>query len=203
MAVYDEVTLSNLALSNLGIGQRITALSDLNDRAKACRLWYEPTRDLMLSTFDWMVSRRKITLNLVEEDPDGADGEWKYSYRYPDTCIVARRIVVPGIGLPEAAAQPFKVGRDETGRLIFTDQEDAVLECTAFAADEGEWNDTFAQAFAWTLAKNMCPELTVDPAKAANAERESSRMISTARGTSSQEQRRHEPPASVFISSRF
>lgn len=203
MAVYDEVTLCNMALSNLGIGQRITALSDLKDTAKACRLWYDPTRDLMLSTFDWMVSRRKITLNLVEEDPDGADGEWKYSYRYPDTCIVARRIVVPGIGLPEASAQPFQVGRDDTGRLVFTDQEDAVLECTAFNEDEGEWNDTFAQAFAWTLAKNICPELTVDPGKAANAEATSERMMRTARGTSNQEQRRTDPTPSVFISSRF
>lgn len=203
MAVYDEPTLCNLALSKIGISQRITDINEINDRAKACRLWYNPTRDLMLAKFAWMMASRKIAMGLVETDPDDGDGEWKYSYRYPTTCIVARRVVSPIMGLPSTEGVPFKVGGDASGRLIFTNQAEAVLECTVVREDEAEWGDAFAQAFATVLASNICNELTVDPGQVADIKREAANVLRDAKGVANQEQHRHAVPASTLITSRF
>src|SRR5687767_15095965 len=106
-----------MALSNIGIGQEIGDLSERSAPARACNFWYDTARDIALASFPWPFANKQVALGLVEEDPTT---EWHYSYRYPANCIVFRRIVTGS--LPESREIAFRLGQDDTGILIYTNQ---------------------------------------------------------------------------------
>jgi hypothetical protein len=200
MAVYDDVLISNMALGHLGIGQAVTDLLATDDVSVTCNRWYTIARDSVLTSFAWPVASRKLTLGLVETDPDSADGDWGFSYRYPNTCLVARRIV--GGGLPVSVTIPFALGQDDTGRLVFTNEEDAVLECTAFYEDPGEFPDKFAEAVSWKLASLIAMPLTQDLAKADWCKNNYREWRLEAEGVANQERQLHKPPVSTLATAR-
>jgi hypothetical protein len=110
-------------------------------------------------------------MELVGGDGQTAvNGDWMFSYRYPDDCLMARRI------LPSGAAGtgrqfdrhpvPFRVGRttefgpDDDYLLVFTNLSDAVLEYTALVECREDFNDAlFEDALAWLLAAKFSPGL--------------------------------------------
>lgn len=166
MAVYDEVAVANMALDRIGIGQPIDALSEQSDEARVCNRWYEKCRDRVLSLSRvWPFQKRRVALGLVEEDPNET---WSYAYRYPVNCLLVLAIDAD-IRL-NATPIEFELGSDDTGRLIFTDQEDAVAIYSHIYTDPGEWPDLFADAVAWCLASEIAIPLRSDAGIAANAD---------------------------------
>ena len=66
-----ETQISNIAISHLGIGLEIQNLETENSaEAKACRRFYETSRDAVLGDFEWPFATKIIELNLVEEGPN-------------------------------------------------------------------------------------------------------------------------------------
>jgi hypothetical protein len=201
MAVYDDVALCNMALSRIGIGQQIETLdtgADTSDEVKVCAFWFEKCRDRVLSSFPWPMANKQVDLGEVEEEPND---DWGFSYRYPNDCVVARRIV-SGAGTAETDPIPFDLGQDGTGRLIYTDQSEAVLDYTAWYSDAGEFPDVFASAIAYLLASEIAVPLSIDRAKAQDAGQLYLRELNKAQGIANQERRLRPVPASVFIRSR-
>ncbi len=197
MAVYDAVKISNMALSNIGIGQEISDLSERSAPARACSFWYDIARDLALASFPWPFATKPVALGLVEENPNT---EWRYSYRYPVNCIIFRRIVT-GV-LPELREIPFKMGQDDTGILIYTDQTDAIGEMTAAFSTEGLWPDAFASAVAWLLAERISPKLQVDRSRQLDATGYMDKALSQAKGIQAQEQANKPRPAASSVMAR-
>lgn len=199
MAVYDAVKISNMALGYIGIGQKITELSDdAGDVERECNFWYDIARDQLLENGDWPMASKQFTLNLVEEDPND---DWSFSYRYPPTCLVGRRIVGAD-GTATADPIPYQLGQDDTGRLIYTDVEDAILEGTFWYEDPGEFTNSFAEALAWLLATKLAMPLSVDMDKFQNAQASAGNALLKARGITNQERRLKPAPQSLFIRSR-
>lgn len=203
MAVYDEVVVCNMALSRIGIGQRIDDLSGGDDLSAICNDWYTICRDRVLSAFAWPLTKRRVTLGLVREitESDDVDREWIFSYRYPVDCIVFRRIVSTG-WLPESAPIPFDVGQDDTGRLIYCDEEDAIGEYTATYEDPGQWPDALADAVSALLASEIAGPLRVSADKHAMALQLYDRAIIRAQGIANQERTLAPPPVSKYVSVR-
>lgn len=197
MAVYDPVLVCNMALDRCGVGQHIDSLSDTSHLARSCNQWYAIARDRVLSAFQWPFTQTQTTLGLVEEEPND---EWAYSYRYPVACVVARRIV-SGFK-PESTPVAFELGQDATGRLIFTDQADAVLEMTASFDDPGEWPDALADAVSALLASEIARPLRVPSAKAQEALALYDRALLRAQGIANQERRLAPQPQSRYIRAR-
>lgn len=202
MAVFDPVLVGNMALNIIGIGQTIEDLEAEGHLERVIARWYPIVRDEVLADFAWPFATIRVPLALVEEftDEEDPDAEWTYSYGYPTTCLVARRIV--SRLRPEADGIPFEVGGTGTARLIFTDEEDAVLEMTGTYEDPGLWPGPFARAVAGKLADKISGPLRVASDKKALGMAEFQNAIISAKGIANQERRLAPQPVSKYISAR-
>jgi hypothetical protein len=152
--------ICNMALSHLGVSDQITELdTETSKEALACRLWYEPCRDQVLRSFPWPFATIVEDLALVETDPN--EGlEWAYSYRYPAACLKLRRILSGVRTDSQSSKVPMRVVRDDTGRLILTDLEDAQVEYTQLVDDSEEFDALFVDALSYLLAAKIGARVT-------------------------------------------
>lgn len=148
------VSICNIALSRVAVARQITSLDEQSEEARLCSLHYEPARDTTLRDHPWPFARRRVALALVAEDPEA---DWAFSYRYPTDC--ERALFIPLSGRTDAGAE-FIVGQDATGRLIYTDQEDADLVFTRRESNPGLFPSDFSDALAWRLASEIALPLS-------------------------------------------
>jgi hypothetical protein len=94
--------------------------------------------------------------------PENANGDWYYAYREPIDCVFERRLVPPGNygrrfhGTPI----PFRKGRDTNGLMVFSNEQDAVLEYTTLDCLHLWTDDLFVEYLTWLLASAAAPGLT-------------------------------------------
>lgn len=154
-----DAEICTLALSHLGVSIEINNLeTEKSKEAQACRRFYATTRDEVLRDFSWPFAKVIEALALVEEDPNT---EWGFSYRYPSGCLKVRR-VLNGSGVrvdTEDTRVPFTEGRDTTGLLIFTDQEDAEVEYTMRETDTERYPADFVDTLSLLLASKIGPRV--------------------------------------------
>lgn len=181
--IFDPVRCANNALRLIGIGQKIASLNDNNHRAEACNDAYPEAVDLVLSQFNWPFTSQRIALGLVEEEPND---DWAFSYRYPIDCVVIRRIA-SSAGLPDYVPTPFTLGQDVTGRLIYTDMEDAIVEYSGTMDDPGEWPTCLADAVSGELAERIAPIFKVGNDKLQIAQQFKAGALMRAQGITQQE----------------
>lgn len=157
MALTD-VQICNMALGHLAHTKFIAALNERSLAANLCDLYFEPARDFVLEDFPWPFATAYGTLALVGEDPND---DWDFSYRYPSGCLFARRLVT-SLGRRDPNPPPFRIASDAQGRLIYTNQETAVLEYTKLVTDTNLWPAVFGMALSWYLAGLIAPGLAKD-----------------------------------------
>lgn len=158
MSVYDPVSVCNMALDRIDIGQPIDSLGAESDEARACNRWYAKCRDKVLQLNTWPCARKTIALGLVANNPNT---RWGCSYRYPTDCI---RVIGIYNGLRvDNAKIEWQMGQDDTGRLIYTDEEDASVDYLGMMDDTGEWFDLIADAVSALLASEIAGPLGRGP----------------------------------------
>lgn len=197
-----ETEIANLAISHLGVGKEISDLTtDRSQEALACRRFYATARDQVLRDFAWPFAMKTVALGLVEEDPND---EWGYSYRYPSDAVELRRIISGERNDNRQGRVPYRIGRDASGLLIFTDEEDAELEYTLRETDTGRYPADFVMALSLRLAVYIAPRLTAgDPFKLSMRALDLYNYeLSQARANAANEEQPEEPPESEFIRER-
>lgn len=148
-----EVTICNLALSHLG-DDRISSLDDPTRQGRACKLHYVLTRDAVLRDHPWnFATRREYLALLAGAAPVG----WDYAYAYPSDCLFAREIWQTVV-LEQPT--PFEVLTSGTGRVLVTNEANAVLEYTARIADTTQFDALFIDALSYKLAAELAMPLT-------------------------------------------
>lgn len=149
------IGICNKALFRIGsVGGAIGSFTEASKEAKACALFYETARDRALAEYAWPFARRRVTLSLTGTAPEA----WAYSYQYPTDCITALEIEQPGMrNVPTDQQIPFEIADSDlgTGRLIYTDQIDAVLIYTARIAEVARFPVLFEEAVSWALAGDL------------------------------------------------
>lgn len=151
----------NIALSRVGEGKAVVAITELSKEATLARLLYDDAVETTLRDFPWPFATRYATLVQVATP---ANRDWLYSYRQPADCIFERRIVMAREGAVDPAPPPMALSSDATGRLIYTNEAAAILEYTrrpGCAAGMGD--PLFRDALAWRLAADLAPSLTRIP----------------------------------------
>ena len=153
-----KTELCNMTISNLGIGKEIADIvSDKSEEAAACRRYYDAAMQAVIQEHDWSFASATATLALVESNPTT---EWAYSYRYPSNCLKVRRIF-SGMRLDTKSSQiPFKLGRDATGVLIYTDDASPEIEYTYNETDTNRLSGQLQIAFSFKLAALIAPRST-------------------------------------------
>lgn len=155
-----KTTVCNQALLHLKNSKLLTNVdSDNTLISNAFLLFWDDVLEEMLREFEWPFAKETATLALVEDDPD--DGvEWGFSYRWPSDCIKARYIVDGNLN--PSAQHPrieFEIGSDDSGKLIFTNEQDAVLAYTRLIDDITLASAKFRAAMSYKLAYKVAPVL--------------------------------------------
>jgi len=124
-----KTEICNLAIGHLGTGKLIADFTtEQSAEAKACRRFYDPTLETTIRDVSPTFARKFVTLALVEETPTT---EWDYSYRYPNDILKVRRILSGTRNDSRQSKVSYIEGFDNTGKLIYTDAADAVIEAIA------------------------------------------------------------------------
>ena len=193
-----KVEICNLALANIGIRRFISAITEDNPEAESCNLFYDHCRRMVLRSAEWGFATRRATLAEVTGTPPD---EWSYQYGWPASCLKPLRIW-DGLTVRRADQRiPFKLeyGTTEDERLLFCNEEDAVLIYTYDEENTDLFSPEFADALAWCLAWKIATPLSVDLRiwQMAQAMWISARQEAIA-GTFSDDQEDPEPDSSII-----
>lgn len=212
------VSICNMALGNIGITQTIENLGDNNERARVCKLYYENVRDQVMRTMEPNFTQAFVTLAPVSGDPPPG---WAYQYRYPTDCLIAKRITdengARSIGSAlfldpretgyalDPPPIPFEVRADPgaSGRIIVTDQPDAVLWYCKRVTDPNDFDPEFVMALAWMLAASIAIPMKVNPNVAQFASNQARMMLGDAAAGSMTEQHAADTRQSPSITGRM
>lgn len=198
-----ETQIANMTLVNIGISKPIGNLRTENsNEAKVIRGIFDNERDYVLRHIRWPFAKQYETLGLVDgaaDDPYNDD--WVFAYRYPSTCMAVRRIVTDN-GKSEVNQPAWEIARDSQGRLVLTDEEDAVVEITARITNAEEFDDMFASALSWKIASRVAPALSKIEKMAEACYSMYMQEISAATAVAMNEGHKPEPAESEFIRAR-
>lgn len=197
-----DTEICNVALSHLGVSKDIQDLdSDNSKEAAACRRFYEQSRDEVLEDFDWPFAETRVSLNLVTSNPNT---DWLYSYQYPSDAV--RLIKIPsGIRNDTQDSRiPYKVVHGTSGKLIYTDQQDAELIYTKRVTDVSRYTAKFRMALSLKIAGYIAARVTGgDPFNLQEkAEARYKLVLTQAQAAVMNEQRTELNPESEFIRAR-
>lgn len=158
MAEISKTVIANMALGHLGVTDSISDLdTERSEEARTIRRFYDVTLRALARDFQWPFLDKLRDLSLVEEDEDA---DWVYRYRYPSDCLEARRIPSGQSVDGRYDRVPFKLGNDDSGLLILTNQDEATLEYTVSPiGKEDMFPPDFVMAFSYRLAMVIAPSV--------------------------------------------
>lgn len=194
--------ICNMAISHLGVGKEIANIdTEQSEEASACRRFYDTARDATLRDFPWPFATKAVALSLIATL---TDDEFTYSYRYPSDCIDLRKIQSTIRNDTRQSRVTSKISKDSSGRVIYTDMENAVAEYTSRVTDPQFYPPDFEIAFSFRLAAYIAPRLTKgDPFGLRKQAMDMYEMeISRAKAASGNEEQMDEKPVSEFERSR-
>ena len=205
MAVYTKTLIGNMALSHCGIS---TLMSDIDtddtNEAIQCRLWYDTCRDALLEMLPWSFAEIETPLSLIEEEPND---RWAYSYLYPNFVKRINFIVNPYVRQPSPTSPkiPYKIQNyeDGPGKIILTDQEDAIINANRWITDESLYTDVYAMGQSLMIATYISKPLRVDAKIKLDIAKDWAAWLAEAQVQSKSEQQDDPAPDSEFASGRM
>jgi hypothetical protein len=148
---YTTVQICNMAIARIGQQKYIESITENSKAAELCNQFFDHARDATLSECEWPIANAYQTLTLIQQDPNP---DWGYEYATPPDMLRARRIS-PGTGIrQEGEPFPFTIA-ENNGKVIWTDQDPAVLQYTKRLTDPTLFSPEFAEAMAWRLAVEL------------------------------------------------
>ena len=147
-----KIQICNLTLASLG-EDSIRSFDENNKRARLCDVFYDITRDFLLSKFDWPFARTFRNLNevLVEFDvPDGVS-----VYQLPTDCETPRDIH------PIGSRRHWYV----QGNKLYVKTSDGTgvgLYYTRKETNQALFTATFSNLLAVGLSVRLCAPITQD-----------------------------------------
>lgn len=153
-----KTEIFNMALSHLAVGKEVSNLeTEQSEEARVGRRFYDTALRATLSDFNWPFATRIVALALIEEEPNS---EWAFSYRYPSDCLNIRRVLSGIRNDNRQTRAPYKMAGDDTGTIIFMDEEDAQIEYTKYIDNPLIYPADFTLALSYYLAAMAAPRLT-------------------------------------------
>lgn len=158
-----DTEIANLALLHLGHTVEIGSLATTRtEAAYVMRRLYDTVRRATLRDHAWPFAHKVGALGLVSTygvDASHPTSEWKFVYRMPSDSV---RFIKIQSGIRNDTRQSeikFKVSRDASGWVIFTDAEDAIGEWTIDIESVEMYPDDFVLAFSLRLAAYAAPKI--------------------------------------------
>ncbi len=194
------VSICNLALSNIG-KDNINSLDDAGAEARACRQFYEHTRDVLLQGYPWRFAGKTISLAQVSNDKPG---QWTYAYSRPNDCLKVRW-VRPSYSedeVPLTAQEEIGFPHEVEGQVIYSNLSPAFLRYTFRLDDPTRYSPLFVDALSWHVAVRLAMPLTRDPKIRADAYQIANLMLGQAQMADANEERATSDHATEFVTGR-
>lgn len=149
--VNSKIGICNLALAMLG-ADSIRSFDEKNKRARMADVFFDFTRDFLLTKFDWPFAKRLEELQELADDQMIVPQGW-WAYQLPNECHAPRDIHPPG------SREPWKI----LGTALLCRSPGPVyLYFTAKELDVVKYTSTFCNLVALGLAVKMGPVITQD-----------------------------------------
>lgn len=198
-----NISLINMALSHVGHTQFIDDLTGNETAVEVANVHYDQAVAYVLEDFAWGFARRYWTLELVQDFTlVTTPHDWLFHYRYPVDTAKIRRIVTT-LGRRETTPPPYSIASDDAGRLVCTDQQDAIVETTKLITDPALFSAQFAEAVSWWLGGLLGPGLSKTTQAAAACFTMYDRLIMRAAAHDGNESQDHPEEDSEAIRARL
>lgn len=162
-----DVEIANLALDNLGVTQKLDALTDTTKEGQAANRWYTQSRDMTLLELPWRFAKRYSTA--LTEITNESNTEWDRIYTLPADLLAMRRIVSGNRieGYDDKIPYDLMLNAAGTTVVLVTDFYDTdngtKVEYTARISDPTKFPAHFVEALAWKLAASLIMPLALKP----------------------------------------
>lgn len=194
---YSQAQICTIALGNIGINKIIEDLdADESSDGHACQTHYAAALETTLKAWRWPFAQRSVALATISS----YDGDqWYYAYRAPSDYLLAHAV---NPLQEDPVGQPYQIGGDDSGLIIYTDAPDAILAYTALISQPGLYSADFVDAIAWQLAIRIAM-----PLAAAEGYRQAARQgyiaaIAAANTNTGNESRPAIDPDGAFVTAR-
>ena len=150
-----EVQICNMALTELGAGKISDLLTDNNEKAVLCRIFYEPTVDEVLRSHEWNSAIWYQSLAEVASTDDNyllTDyNEWSYQFQLPTDPFCLRPLEIPDYP---------KYDYEIVSGYLITNLETVVLKYIRRLTDPTMFDPVLVKAIAYRLASEMAVKIT-------------------------------------------
>lgn len=152
-----KIGICNLALAHIG-AESIRSLDETNKRARMADVFYDSSRDYLLSKFDWPFARAVMNLQQAVIPDDQALPNL-YPYVIPSDCKTPREL------WPAGSKNYWEVLGDFIYcRIPSASETPVILIYTKQVTDSTKFTDTFRTVLALLIAVRMAPSITQDKA---------------------------------------
>lgn len=150
-----KVEICNVALAMLG-ADPIRSFEEKNKRARMAEIFFDFTRDYLLSRFDWPFARKFVKLQPLAESSDLTIPEGKTAYQLPNDCHTPRDLHPPG------SKDKWYIMGDVLLCDIEPEQAGVYLYYTAKTVDMNIYPHTFCNLLSLGLAVKLCAPISQD-----------------------------------------
>lgn len=158
MPAADDTRVANFALRHLGVSKTVqNIVTEQSEEATAVRDFIDFAKEEVLRDFQHPFTTEIATLSLVSEDPTT---EYRYAYQYPSNCAKFRRILSGIRNDTRQTRVHYRIVKGSSGKLIYTDQSEAVGEYSVVETETGRWPIDLVMALSLLIASYIAPSVT-------------------------------------------
>ena len=194
--------ICNLALNHIG-REQIASLHEDTEPARTCKLHYDLQRQVLLRAYTWSFAKKYVKLSEIDTKTPG----WKYTYAYPNDCVMARKIYNEDntwcILWKNRVGNFDQVLLNDNTKALVCNHKDAYLEYTYDVKDADLFTADFAQALSYYLAAAICVPLTGSESLAQQMQAQGNGILQEAKFTMMGERNRIPDYPSKYFKARW
>ena len=190
MTTVSETSICNMALALLG-DERIGALTDNTEAARACNSVYEHLRNGLLRSHPWRFARARASLASLSTTPTWG---WSYEFTLPTDPYCLRVLDVEEYRQDEWTVE---------GRKLLGDFSTANIRYISIITDPMQFDPLFSVALATRISIQICMRLTSDENLRNMLRKDFDEHMQEARSASGQEGEVESINATIFADERL
>lgn len=173
-----NLTISNVALSRVGVAKTITVIDDTTPEGRAINALFTPLRETLLTRYPWHFAQKRAFLTQVAEwtslTTNTRYDSWAFWYTIPTDLLKAHGLWQGDRWPPDAEREPFEIAFNTVAavNVLYCDLDTSAeapveLLYTYRLTDPGLFSPEFTDCLQWMLAAELALVLPVKEGLAA------------------------------------
>ena len=192
-----KIEIYNMALFHVGSTSKVASVDEQSMEQIVCSTFYPTALDCLLSykSADWGFATKSVALADIGDPPTN----WLYRYAYPNDCVRAIRIVIPGTRNPMQGQEiPYKLEQADVSQSIVTDMPEAELLYISRGLPAERLPSPFVIALSYQLGALISVPLKKESSLRQELYSLSEQFTQVAMAASLNQQQPDDPPISIY-----